>query len=71
MNSQNKVTHFFYQNGNLVTVNDSDSKRSIIRNAHMPLAEQCFTDGGGSLLASDEKGSVLAVSQKDDEKKSP
>ncbi|MFI7859309.1 hypothetical protein [Pseudomonas promysalinigenes] len=63
--SQNN-TLFFYQGDKLITLKDGASYRSIFRATDMPLAEQQSADGNG-LLATDNKGSVLAV-QSDEEK---
>ncbi|UXH40330.1 RHS repeat-associated core domain-containing protein [Pseudomonas promysalinigenes] len=59
-------TIFFYQGNKLVTVKEGANHRSIFRATDMPLAEQQSADGNG-LLATDNKGSVLAVQS--DEKK--
>ncbi|GLO31696.1 hypothetical protein KI429_10445 [Pseudomonas shirazica] len=55
-------THFFYQNGKLITLSVGEQGRSIFRNADMPLAE-LQTEGTHSseLLVTDDKGSVLNV----------
>lgn len=60
MKKQANTTHFFYQNGKLVTVNQGAQHRAIFRSADIPLAEQ-HTDDGGGLLVTDDKGSVLTV----------
>ncbi|MHA7115055.1 hypothetical protein ACX0KM_12935 [Pseudomonas promysalinigenes] len=57
---------FFYQGNKLVTVKAGANHRSIFRATDMPLAEQQSADGNG-LLATDNKGSVLAV-QSEEEK---
>ncbi|NIE77077.1 hypothetical protein F3J44_07725 [Pantoea sp. Tr-811] len=55
-------TLFFYQGDKLVTVKQGDQHRAIFRNAEQPLAELSTDDTQASgLLATDDKGSVLAV----------
>ena len=55
-------THFFYQNGKLVTLQAGDQGRSIFRTDDLPLAEQQTQSSG--LLVTDDKGSVLQVQEK-------
>lgn len=58
-------THFFYQNGKLVTLKTGDQGRSIFRSPDVPLAEQDTGGNAGSgLLVTDDKGSVLQVQEK-------
>ncbi|AUA34851.1 hypothetical protein CWR53_20815 [Pseudomonas sp. SGAir0191] len=53
---------FFYQGDKLITVKKGDEHRSIFRNAEQPLAELSADDTQTDvLLATDDKGSVLAV----------
>ncbi|MBH3409801.1 MULTISPECIES: hypothetical protein [Pseudomonas] len=62
MSRASNGTLFFYQGDKLITVKQGDQQRAIFRNAEQPLAE-VSTDGThtGGLLATDDKGSVLAV----------
>lgn len=66
MKKQASTTHFFYQNGKLVTVNQGGQQRAIFRTADMPLAEQ-QADGTNGLLATDRSNSVLAVEDGEEE----
>lgn len=59
MKKQTTNTQFFYQNGKLVTVNQGNQQRAILRSANIPLAEQP-TRRTTVLLATDDKGSVLS-----------
>ena len=59
---------FFYQRDKLITVSQGDQHRAIFRAAEQPLAELStdYTQTGG-LLATDDKGSVLAVQHPDEQ----
>jgi len=55
-------TLFFYQGNKLISVRQGDHHRAIFRNADMPLAEQhAGEEPGTGLLATDDKGSVFIV----------
>lgn len=58
---------FFYQGDKLITVKQGDHHRAIFRKAEQPLAELSADDTPTSgLLATDDKGSVLAVQDPDE-----
>lgn len=59
---------FFYQAGKLITVSQGGQHRAIFRTAEQPLAE-VSADGAqaNGLLATDDKGSVLAVQLPDEQ----
>ena len=61
MKKQANTTHFFYQNGKLVTVSQGGQQRNIFRGADIPLAEQNTNNQNPELLATDRNTSVLAV----------
>lgn len=70
MNPAPKNSLFFYQGDKLVTVKQGDQQHAIFRNAEQPLAELSTVGGHAhGLLATDDKGSVLAVHSPDE--KSP
>jgi len=58
-------THFFYQNGKLISLTTGEQGHSIFRTADVPLAEQ-QTQGKSSsaLLGTDLNGSVLNVQER-------
>ncbi|MGX1018730.1 hypothetical protein AB7M33_001406 [Pseudomonas sp. Y3 TE3536] len=61
-------SHFFYQGDKLITVKQGDEHRAIFRNAEQPLAELSTDETqAGGLLATDDKGSVLAVQNPDEQ----
>ncbi|WP_087502303.1 hypothetical protein [Pseudomonas sp. SID14000] len=61
---KNISTHFFYQNGKLVTLKAGEQDVSIFRTADMPLAEKPTKSSQPSgLLVTDDKGSVLQVQE--------
>ena len=64
MQNNTDRTHFFYQNGKLITLKTGEQGRSIFRTADVPLAEQ-QTQGTSStaLLGTDLSGSVLNVQE--------
>lgn len=68
MSKASKSSIFFYQGNKLITVKQGDQHRAIFRNAEQPLAELSTdqTQSGG-LLATDDKGSVLAVQSPDEQ----
>lgn len=59
MKRQTNSTRFFYQNSELVTVDQGGQPHSILRNADRPLADYHPARGTG-LLATDSKNTVLA-----------
>lgn len=66
MKKSAKSCLFFYQGDKLVTLQQEDVSRTIFRTPDLPLAEQQTADNEGTgLLATDEKGSVLAVQETD------
>jgi len=66
MKKQTTNTQFFYQNGKLVTVNQGNQQRAILRSANIPLAEQP-TRSAATLLATDDKGSVLSEQSEEEQ----
>jgi len=68
MSKASNSSIFFYQGNKLITVKQGDQHRAIFRNAEQPLAELSTdqTQSGG-LLATDDKGSVLAVQSPDEQ----
>ncbi|MDH1582409.1 RHS repeat-associated core domain-containing protein [Pseudomonas sichuanensis] len=67
MKKQANTTHFFYQNGKLVTVSQGAQHRAIFRTVDMPLAEQ-HSGEDNHLLVIDDKNSVIGTT---DEKNEP
>ncbi|MNG86675.1 hypothetical protein D3C76_655140 [compost metagenome] len=62
MSKASNSSLFFYQGNKLITVKQGDQHRAIFRNAEQPLAELSTDDTHTTgLLATDDKGSVLAV----------
>lgn len=62
MSKASNSSLFFYYDNKLVTVKHGDQHRAILRNAEQPLAELSTIDTHTcSLLATDDKGSVLSV----------
>lgn len=63
------TTLFFYQNGKITTVSEKGKPRTIFRADDRPLAELHVGDTGTSgLLATDEKGTVLSMRSKGEER---
>ncbi|WPO30365.1 RHS repeat-associated core domain-containing protein [Pseudomonas sp. BO3-4] len=68
MSKASNSSLFFYYDNKLVTVKHGDQHRAILRNAEQPLAELSTIDTHTcSLLATDDKGSVLSVQQADED----
>lgn len=62
MNKASNSSLFFYQGDKLITVKQGDQHSAIFRNGELPLAELSTDETQASgLLATDDKGSVLAV----------
>lgn len=65
---QSNTTRFFYQSGKLITVNQGGQSRAIFRAVETPLAEYSAAGTGDTaLLATDNKGSVLAEQDEDED----
>jgi len=61
MKNQANATQFFYQNGNLITVNQGEQQCAIFRTGEVTLAERnTHLAAGTALLSTDQSGSVLS-----------